>query len=81
MKVSMVEAKNKLTQLVQAAEKGEKITICRHGVPVADIVRSAESSKIKRKFGTLKGKIQIIDPNWDKAMTDEEVDAFVEGRY
>lgn len=77
----MVEAKNRLTQLIQAVENGEDVTICRHGVPVADIVRSAEGAPKKRKFGTLKGKIQIIDPDWDKAMSDEEVDAFLEGRY
>ena len=36
MKVSVSEAKNKLTQLLRQVEKGERVTICRHGVPIAD---------------------------------------------
>lgn len=50
------------------------------GTPVADIVRTKQPSRKKRKLGTLKGKIKIIDPNWWKPMTDEEVDAFLDGR-
>jgi hypothetical protein len=30
-------------------------------------------------FGTLKGKIIIIDPDWWKPMTDDEVDDFLAG--
>jgi hypothetical protein len=32
-------------------------------------------------LGALRGQIKIIDPNWWKPMTDEEVDDFIEGRY
>jgi predicted RNase H-like HicB family nuclease len=35
----------------------------------------------KPKFGTLKGRVKIIDPHVFDPMTDEEVDAFIEGRY
>jgi hypothetical protein len=48
---------------------------------VVDIVRTAKASQEKPKFGTLKGKIIISDPNWWKPMKDEEVDAFLDGRY
>ncbi len=81
MQVNVAEAKNKLSELIKAVEDGEQVTLCRRGVPVADIVRTKEPSRRERKFGTLKGKIQIIDPDWWKPMTDEEVDAFIEGRY
>ena len=81
MKVSVADAKNKLPELIKAAEKGERITICRRGKPVADLVRTVASEKKKPKFGTLKGKVIIHDPDWWKPMTDEEVDAFLEGRY
>jgi len=37
-------------------------------------------SRKKRKLGTLKGKIQILDIDWWKPMSDDEADAFVEGR-
>jgi prevent-host-death family protein len=80
MKVSVADAKNKLPELIKAVENGESVTICRRGTPVADIVRTAAASPVKPKFGTLKGKVAIHDPEWWKAMTEEEADAFVEGR-
>jgi len=81
MKVSVADAKNKLPELIKAVEGGEPVTICRRGTPVVDIVRTKVPARKKRKFGTLKGQIKIIDPNWWKPMTEEEVDAFLEGRY
>ncbi len=80
MEVSVAQAKNKLTELIKAAEGGEKITICRRGVPVADLVRTARPRRKKRALGTLKGRIQIIDRNWWKPMSDQEVDDFLGGQ-
>jgi len=80
MQVSVADAKNKLPELIKAVEDGEHVTICRRGVPVVDIVRTKEATRKKRTLGTLKGKIEILDPNWWKPMTDEEVEAFVAGR-
>jgi prevent-host-death family protein len=77
MQVSVANAKNRLPELIKAVEQGEQVTIARRGVPVVDLVRTTTR---KRKFGTLQGKIKIIDPNWWKPMSDEEVEAFVEGR-
>lgn len=74
MQVSVAEAKNKLPELIKAVEDGEAVTICRRGVPVVDLVRTDEPSRKEPKFGTLKGKIQILDPDWWKPMTDEEVE-------
>jgi prevent-host-death family protein len=79
MRVSVAEAKNKLPKLIKAAENGEPITICRRGVPVADLVRTKAKSLESPKFGTLKGKIAIHDPDWWKPMPDDEVDAFLGG--
>jgi antitoxin (DNA-binding transcriptional repressor) of toxin-antitoxin stability system len=81
MKVSVAGAKNKLPELRKAVEDGETITTCRRGVPVADIVRTTTPAGKTRKLGTLRDKIQIHDPDWWKPMTEEEVDAFLEGRY
>jgi prevent-host-death family protein len=79
MRVSVAQAKNKLPELIKAAENGEPVTICRRGVPVADLVRTKANSAQKPKFGTLKGKIAVHDPHWWKPMSDEEVDAFLGG--
>jgi prevent-host-death family protein len=81
MQLNVADAKNKLPGLIKAVENGESVTICRRGVPVVDIVRTKEPTRKKRRLGTLKGKIQILDPDWWKPMADEEVDALMEGRY
>ena len=81
MKVSVADAKNKLPELIKAVENGEPVTICRRGTPVVDIVRTKISARKKPKFGTMRGKIKIIDPDWWKPMTEKEVDDFLEGRY
>src|SRR6266702_6721704 len=80
MQVSVADAKNKLPELIKAVEDGEPVTICRRGVPVVDIVRTKKPTRKKRVLGTLKGKIQVLDPNWWKPMTDEEVEAFLAGQ-
>jgi len=80
MKVSVAEAKNTLPKLIKAVEDGEPVTICRHGTPVVDIVRTTKGHPEKPKFGTLKDRVAIIDPDWWKPMTGDEVDAFLDGR-
>jgi prevent-host-death family protein len=80
MQVSVADAKNKLPELIKAVEDGEAVTICRRGVPVVDIVRTKKPARKQRTLGTLKGRIQILDPNWWKPMSDEEVDDFLAGR-
>ena len=79
MKVSVADAKNKLPKLIKTVENGEPVTICRRGVPVVDLVPTKEARK-KPKFGTLAGRIIIHDPDWWKPMSDEEAEAFIEGR-
>jgi prevent-host-death family protein len=80
MQVSVADAKNKLPELIKAVEDGEAVTICRRGVPVVDLVPTKTSTGEKPKFGTLKGRIVINDPEWWKPMSDEEAEAFLDGR-
>jgi Protein of unknown function (DUF433) len=35
--------------------------------------------KLTPKFGTLRGKVKILDPDWARPMTDEEAEAWIEG--
>lgn len=77
MKVSVAEAKNKLTQLIQQVEKGERVTICRHGLPIVDLVRTGSEDRKPRRFGTLRGKIKILDRDWARPQNDLE--AWVRG--
>ena len=80
MEVSVGDAKNKLPELIRAVEDGEPVTICRRGVPVVEIVRSKKPTGKKRTLDTLRGRIQILDPNWWKPMTDKEAADFLAGR-
>ncbi|HEX4485890.1 MAG TPA: type II toxin-antitoxin system prevent-host-death family antitoxin [Terriglobales bacterium] len=80
MEVSVADAKNKLPELIKAVEDGEPVTICRRGVPVVDIVRTRKPAQRQRQFGTLKGKIEVLDPDWWKPMEDDELDNFLAGR-
>jgi prevent-host-death family protein len=80
MKVSVAEARNKLTQLIAAVEKGERVTVCRHGKPVVDLVRSEAPSQKTRRIGTLEGKIRFLDPDWANALTAAQVEAFLSGK-
>lgn len=72
MKVGVAEAKNKLTQLLQQVEKGERVTICRHGTPIADLVPTVEEQRQPRLFGARKNQIVIHDSNWAKPQNDVE---------
>ena len=58
----------------------EPVTICRRGVPVVDIVRTKKPTGKKRTLGMLKGKIQVLDPNWWKPMAADEVEDSLAGR-
>lgn len=80
MNVNVGEARDNLTRLIAAVERGERVTICRQGKPVVDLVRSAAPGQRTRKLGTMKDRIQILDPDWARAMTGDEVDAMLEGR-
>jgi prevent-host-death family protein len=81
MKVSVAGAKNNLPKLIKAVEEGEEVTTCRRGRAVVDIVPTARAAQEKPKFGTLKNKVTVHDPAWWKPLTEEEVDAFLEGRH
>ena len=65
--VNMHEAKSRLSELVTAVEeKGEKVILCRHGKPVAEINKaSAKAGRFNRlKPHPRLSKIQI---NYDPA--------------
>jgi prevent-host-death family protein len=81
IKVSVADAKNNLPKLLKSVERGNRITICRRGKAVAEIVPPANSGKKKIKLGFLSGKIIIHDANWWHPMTEKEVEDYLEGRY
>ncbi|HXE12050.1 MAG TPA: type II toxin-antitoxin system prevent-host-death family antitoxin [Bryobacteraceae bacterium] len=77
---NMLGAKTKLSQLVEAAERGEEVFIARNGVPVAKIVPVPQKRK-KFELGFLKGEIAPPSDSQLFAMTDGEFEDFLDGRY
>jgi prevent-host-death family protein len=75
---NMLDAKTKLSQLVEAAERGEEVLIARNGVAVAKIV---PVKKTKFNFGFLKDEVSEISDSMLFAMTDEEAESLIEGHY
>jgi prevent-host-death family protein len=57
-KVNIYEAKTRLSQLIDQAEKGEEIVIARAGRPVARLVPWRKQS-LPRKAGGLRGRIRV----------------------
>jgi prevent-host-death family protein len=78
--VKIAYAKAHLAELLARVARGERIVISRYNTPMAELVPPPTAEKAQRRFGTGKGKAMLIDPRALDAMTDEEADAFLEGR-
>lgn len=79
--VSAAYAKANLPKLLKDVQNGKSIVISRYKKPIAVISPAPPEEKPARIFGTGKGRVRLIDPHAFDPMTDEEVDAFLEGRY
>jgi prevent-host-death family protein len=78
MTVSVHEAKTQLSRLLDLLEQGEEVIIVRHGQPVARLVR-AKAAK-KPELGGMRGEFSW-EEGWDRALSDDEAEAFWEGRW
>ncbi len=81
--ISVAQARAQLPKLLDDVEKGKSIVISRYNKPVAIVspLPAAKAEKPVRRYGTGKGRVRILDPHWADPMTDEEVEAMMEGRY
>ncbi len=70
MQVNMLEAKNRLSSLIVAAERNEEVVIARNGIPVAKIVKYT-APKVAAP-GFWKGKIPYAD-DWNAVETNIEI--------
>lgn len=81
------KAKTNLSQLIEAAERGEEVIIARNGKPAVRMVPIAPSladdpekdTPGKRLRGIWAGKVVINDPDWWKP-DDELADLFENGK-
>jgi prevent-host-death family protein len=54
IKVNIHEAKANLSKYMQAAERGERVVLCRRNVPVVELTLVTKQAA-KRRVGTAKG--------------------------
>jgi prevent-host-death family protein len=57
--VGMHEAKTKLSQLVERAERGEDIVITRNGKPVVTLAPIASGSSLRSVRGAWRGQVEL----------------------
>jgi prevent-host-death family protein len=59
--VDIVEAKEKLLELIEAAMRGEEIAIAKDNEPVVKLVAIPKKSKPNRQAGSAKGMVWMSD--------------------
>ncbi|MBI1237728.1 MAG: type II toxin-antitoxin system prevent-host-death family antitoxin [Alphaproteobacteria bacterium] len=77
--VNIAEAKAKLSELVEAAAKGEEIVLARHGKPVARLMPLTPAPTVRRQFGQEDHLFRHVDwdtwwAEWKAADKDIEAD-------
>jgi len=60
--VKIAYAKAHLSELVERASRGERITISRYNRAMAELGPAPQIERPKPKLGTLKGKVKLVDP-------------------
>lgn len=73
MDVSIVEAKNRLSELIRAVEEGERVIITRNGKAVAELAPAAPRRSVR--LGAMRDRIKLY-PGWDAPI---DVDHFLDG--
>lgn len=75
IKVNVFEIKAKLSEYLDRATKGERIVICRHNKPVAELRAVEELRAQPRPVGVLPGRPQFDVPSsFFDPLPDEDVD-------
>jgi prevent-host-death family protein len=67
-RVNIAEAKARLAELVDAAQRGEEVVIARRNKPVARLVAAAEG-RVRPLFGKYRGRIKLAD-DFDAPLAD-----------
>ncbi len=61
-KINVAEFKNNISKILVSVEKGQRVTICKRNVPIANIVPIAHKDKVNRtQLGCGKGSVRIKD--------------------
>jgi prevent-host-death family protein len=77
-KVNIYEAKARLSEFIDAVERGERVVICRRNRPVAELRPIAAGRTAPRPIGAARGHVQIPAAFFDP-LPNERVDDFYVG--
>lgn len=81
MDVSVFDAKAHLSRLLKDVERGEEITITRHGRPVARLVPVDDASVRERELEDFLADVRALRAQVGEPPTSEEIVAWIrEGR-
>lgn len=78
MEFSVHEAKTQLSRLLDLVQDGEEVVIRRHGKPVARLAPIRQPAE--SPFGAMRGDFRMNE-GWEKALSEEEAEAFWEGKW
>jgi len=73
--VNVHEAKARLSEYLDAAERGERVVICRRNRPIAELHRSTPTHPGPRPIGLDQGRFEIPDTFFDP-LPDETLEAW-----
>ncbi len=76
--VNIHEAKTHFSKLLAAVAKGQRITICKDGTPVAELGPLKHTIPVRRP-GLLKGRVTVSD-DFDTTLPPDMMAAFEGGR-
>jgi len=78
-RVGTYDARNRLSELIDMAERGEEVIITRHGKPVAKLVKAeADDDQVRRAEAAVQW---IFDNRGDNSLGDLQIkDLISEGR-
>jgi prevent-host-death family protein len=76
--VSIRDAKNRLTELARLVEKGERVTVTRHGKPVFDLVPHEQKGGVDLEAGAryleslgIEGPLFVIADDFDDPLPED----------
>jgi prevent-host-death family protein len=85
MKIGITEFKTKFSNIIGRVRAGEETVICSRGVPVARFVPFQPPIDLELRKSAFGLFARVMDEaelhEALRPMTDEEADAFVDGRY
>lgn len=79
IQVNIHEAKTKLSHLLELAANGEKVIVCKHNVPYAEL-KAIAKPKVRRRVGFAKDIIKITDDCFDP-VSDDELKLWEDGHF